>query len=126
MKIFMLLFYLTSFMPLQSSSTVIKSRTVRGRDTTDIKKKVGAELDQILTLSSSLIASLSKQIDAVVKKIKQLVSGNDTFFSPKKVKELEQYRQQLRTMRTRLEKVISETEKDLHMLMHGINPKLKS
>lgn len=113
-KVFLVVFC-CSFLSLESSS-VIKPRTVRGRDTTDIKKKIGKELDQILTLSSSLIASLSKQIDVVVKKIKQLVSGNDDFFSNKKAKELESYRQELHAIKTRLENTVEQTLQDLNKM----------
>lgn len=96
----------------------IKPRALRKRNTTDTKQAIGTECEKILTLSTSLIASLTEQIDEIVKKIKALACGNDSFFAQKKAPQLEAYKTRLEMMRKKLETAVTTVEHELAALKH--------
>jgi hypothetical protein len=96
---------------------IIKKKGVsRKRSTTDIKQAIGKSFEKLLTCSCSLITSLSRGIDLLAKKTKQLISNNDQFFSKSKAKKIDEYNTRLAKVCSEFEQILKLIEKDTELL----------
>lgn len=92
-RVVLSLFCLATVLVAKNPLSFIKSKKVTKRQSpAQLKEKIGYELEDILTLSSDLIASLSKGQKLIVSKMHMLVAPEQRdFFSNVKAKELEKY-----------------------------------
>jgi len=81
-------------------------KVVKRQSPAQLKENIGYELEDILTLSSDLIASLSKVQKIIVSKMHTLVAPEkEDFFSNVKANELEKYLHNLKEMHQELKDI---------------------
>jgi len=85
---------------------------VRKRNTGDIKQEIAREKKKLLTANTALIISSTEQIEVLIEKIEELVSGDDAFFSQQKARQLEVYKQQLVSARQERETMVLKVQQD--------------
>lgn len=88
----------------------LSARRVRNKNT--VKERIVDECEKLLTFLTSSITSLSKRIDVVAQKMKQLITDK-AFFSGKKAQELEAYRKRLKKMRERVECLLQQINTEM-------------
>lgn len=113
-KVLLSLFCLTTILITKNPISFIKSKKVAKRQSpAQLKEKIGYELEDILTLSSDLIASLSKGQKLIVSKMHTLVAPEQgDFFSNVKAKELEEYLRNLEQMHQELKDIERRIKKE--------------
>jgi len=111
----LLLFFVTTICA-ETDGMIKKRSVIRGPAITDIKQSIGINFEKLLTCTSRLIASLSRKIDVLIKKTKQLIAQDGTFFSKAKAQKLELYKKRLSSLCQQFEKQIEEIEKDIALL----------
>ena len=100
---FLLLFFTTTLMTI---SFLKSKKVVKRQSPAQLKENIGYELEDILTLSSDLIASLSKVQKIIVSKMHTLVAPEkEDFFSNVKANELEKYLHNLKEMHQELKDI---------------------
>ena len=99
-----------------ADDAVMQTRTIRKRNTNDVKQGIACELEKMLSASTEMIGTLSQQIDTVVCKLKELVAEKDSFYARQKAHKLEQYKKRLEIMRIELETTVKKVAADLSAL----------
>lgn len=116
MKRFLILLCVVTNLYASPEGMVKKRNIMRGPSTTDVKQSIATSFEKMLTSTSRLIASLSRKIDVVLKKGRQLIAQEETFFSRAKPSKLEQYKERLSGICQKFEKQVREIEKDIELL----------
>ncbi len=106
--------FLTTIVICAKTPSFIKPKKIsKKKSPAQLKEQVGYELEDILTLSSDLIASLTKGQKLVVSKMHTLVAPEkDDFFSKVKAKDLETYAHNLEQMHQELKNIEQRIEKE--------------
>lgn len=115
MKKIVLILFLTNITLFTKMPSFIKKqkKITTKKSPAQLKEQIGYELEDILTLSSDLIASLSKGQKLVVSKMHTLVSPEKgDFFSNVKAKDLEMYAHHLEQMHQELKDIEQRIKKE--------------
>lgn len=111
-----------SFLILLSTITLLlpqfptflkKQKKVFKKSPAQLKEEIGYELEDVLTLSSDLIASLSKVQKCIVSKMHTLFAPEKgDFFSDAKAKELQDYLDKLESMHQECNNIEQQIKKE--------------
>ena len=113
-KVFLGLFFFTAALLSVKMPSFIKQKKInKKKSPAQLKEQIGYELERILTLSSDLIASLSKGQKLIVSKMHTLVAPEkEDFFSNVKAKDLEMYVHNLEQMHQELKDIERRIKKE--------------
>lgn len=108
------MFFFTTVLFCTKVPSFIKPKKIhKKKSPAQLKEQIGYELEDILTLSSDLIASLSKGQKLIVSKMHTLVAPEKRdFFSNVKAKDLEMYADNLERMHQELKDIEQRIKKE--------------
>ena len=106
--------FLTAIVICAKTPSFIKPKKMsKKKSPAQLKEQIGYELEDILTLSSDLIASLSKGQKLVVSRMHTLIAPEkEDFFSNVKAKDLEMYAHNLEQMHQELKDIEQRIKKE--------------
>lgn len=108
-----LLFTTTVLLPLNPPSFLATKKISKKKSPNQLKEEIGYKLEDVLTLSADLIASLSKGQKCVISNMHTLVAPEKgDFFSDVTAKELEIYAHHLEQMHQELKRIECSMKKE--------------
>ncbi|MFT6765798.1 MAG: hypothetical protein ACJAZS_000690, partial [Alteromonas naphthalenivorans] len=108
-----LILLITTTLLIPQVSFLKKQKKVSKKSPAQLKEEIGYELEDVLTLSSDLIASLSNMQKLIVSKMHTLVAPEKSdFFSDAKVKELQDYLDKLEGVHREFKKIEQNIKKE--------------
>lgn len=121
-SVIFILFALLCVQAKQLPSFIREKRTIKTKSPAKLKESIGCELEQVLTLSSRLIASLADGQQMIIVKMHDLIAPEKgDMFANAKIKELENYLHRLQTMHQELTRTEQSIKKELANFSKNFN-----